>query len=360
MPNNEFSIQETKNSLLRIILLLLVLVIVVLLTVGAYFFTKINQATSSTSVPVNFTVPKGGNSRTIAKALSDENVINSYWGFILYVKIHHADSNIQAGTYMLDSNMNIPQIVDILTAGKVVPSNRNVTIVEGMVNAQIGADLENRNIVSQKDFNTALANSNYDFNYNDLGQKFKYQGFLFPDTYELSKDVTASSLVQEMLTNFESKITPQMTADMQAKNLTMSDVIILASIIEKEVGRNKTNITQQDLTTMSQERRLVASVFYNRLNIGMPLESDATVNYVTGKSDPSVSIDDTKIDSPYNTYKYKGLPPTPISNPGLDSIMAAIYPTKSDYLYFLNAPDGTAYFAKTLAEQNANKQKYLK
>jgi len=111
---------------------------------------------------------------------------------------------------------------------------------------------------------------------------------------------------------------------------------------------------------MQRERELVASVFYNRLDINMALESDATVNYVTGKSDRSATIEDTKIQSPYNTYQTRGLPPTPISNPGIGSIMAAINPADSDYLYFLNSPEGVAYFARTLAEHGENRQKYLR
>jgi UPF0755 protein len=111
---------------------------------------------------------------------------------------------------------------------------------------------------------------------------------------------------------------------------------------------------------MQKEREIVASVFYNRLEIGMALESDATVNYVTGKGDRSATIADTKIKSPYNTYQVKGLPPTPIANPGLGSLEAAINPATTDYIYFLNKPDGEAVYAKTLAEHNANRQKYLR
>jgi UPF0755 protein len=360
MTNTEFYIDEPKRSLGRIISLILSLGIVVLLTVGAYFYTKVNQAASSESVPVNFTVAKGANTRSIARSLSDDKVISSYWSFVLYTKLHDAGGKIQAGNYQLDRNMSVAEIVDVLTRGKVVANDRKVTIIEGLSNKQIGADLESRNIVSLKDFNAALAAGNYNFKYNDAAAKLNYQGFLFPDTYVVAKDATAAQLVQKMLANFESKIAGQLETDMSQKNRNIKDVVTLASIVEKEVGRNKEKITADDLASMQRERELVASVFYNRLEIGMPLESDATVNYITGKSDRSVTIVDTKIKNPYNTYQNRGLPPSPIANPGLGSLRAVIDPATSDYLFFLNAPDGTAYFAKTLDEHNANKAKYLK
>jgi UPF0755 protein len=150
-----------------------------------------------------------------------------------------------------------------------------------------------------------------------------------------------------------------MIQDMLGSGKNLKDVIILASIIEKEVGRNQANLTQADLDAMQKERTEVASVFYNRLEAGMPLESDATVNYITGKKDRQVLLSDTKIDSPYNTYMNRGLPPGPISNPGIGSIMAAIYPADTNYLYFINKPNGEAVFAATYPEHIANIQKYL-
>lgn len=361
MSDNEFYIEPTRRSWPRIAALVFSLAVVVLLTVGAYFYTKVHEASSSVSAPTNFTVASGSTPRSIGQQLMDKNIINSYWSFYLYVKFHGAGDKIQAGNYVLDPKMSIVEIVDALTHGKVISDTRNITVIEGLTNKQLAQSLVDRGFISKtSDLDAALGQQGADFRFFDEAKKFAYQGFLFPDTYTLGRDATAADLVSKMLNNFENKFTNQMADDAAAQHHSVSQVLILASIIEKEVGRNKTVITQDDLTTMQQERRLVASVFYNRLKAGMPLESDATVNYVTGKSDRSVSIADTKIKSPYNTYANVGLPPTPIANPGLDSIMAAIYPAKSDYLYFLSAPDGTAYFAKTLQEQLANKQKYLK
>jgi UPF0755 protein len=215
-------------------------------------------------------------------------------------------------------------------------------------------------VSSTKAFEELLDKGNFDFKFKTTADKFEFQGFLFPDTYTLSKDNSATDLISKMLNNFEDKVTDKMLADLEKQNRTLSQALIMASIVEKEVGRNTENLTDDDLTEMQTEREKVASVFYNRLDIGMALESDATVNYVTGKADRSATIEDTKIKSPYNTYQVKGLPPTPISNPGIGAIMAAIYPANTDYIFFLNSPDGKAYFAKTLAEHNENRAKYLR
>ncbi len=357
----DFSVPQPARAPRRILGLVLALVFVVLFVLVSIYFTKVYHAESSDSYPTTFKIESGSSATKIASDLEDQNLIKNPTIFLIYSYLNHAGNKIQAGEYQLDRNMSIAEIVDVITHGRVLSSARNVTIIEGWTNAQIAASLVSRQIIpNNADWTNALSPTNYRFKFSDAALPFNYQGFLFPDTYTLDKQEGAKGLIQKMLTNFESKFTDQMLADAQAKSLRLSDTIIMASIIEKEVGRNKTALTQDDLALMQRERELVSSVFFNRLREGMPLESDATVNYITGKADRSVTIADTKIKSPYNTYQVKGLPPTPISNPGLGSIMAAIYPAKSDYLYFLNAPDGTAYFAKTLAEHNANKAKYLK
>lgn len=331
----EFKIEEPKNAGRKIVWLLLALAAAIVVTVLIFYFTKINQAASSNSLPTSVIVVKGSSVRRIANILEEQNIINSPWAFIIYVKTSNASAKIQAGDYVLDPKMSIIEIVDILTAGKVAPSEKKVTIIEGWSNRQIGKYLESRDIFKSEEFLDAAKN---------------YEGYLFPDTYLLSKTAQAPELVNKMKKNFDNK-----TKDLKITK----DVVILASIIEKEVGRSGKDLGPDDITAMQEERRLVASVFYNRLKINMALQSDATVNYITGKSDRQVTLEDAKIKSPYNTYINPGLPPGPIGNPGLDSIVAVITPENSDYLYFLNAPDGTAYFAKTIEEHNRNRVKYL-
>lgn len=331
MIDPEYKIEEPKRGRLKVLGWTAVLLAVALIAVGTYFFTKVNRAASSESRPSTFVVARGMSTKQIAASLAETRIINNQWVFVLYATLIGATNKIQAGDYALDRTMTIKEILAILTSGKVVAPGK-FTIIEGWTNKQIGQYLSDRGIVVYDEFKTAAST---------------HEGYLFPDTYQLSKHPTARGIVSQMLSNFQTKVKDQID----------TDKIIMASIVEKEVGRSGVVV---DESVLQRERELVASVFYNRLAVGMPLESDATVNYITGKSDRQVSLEDSKIKSPYNTYRLRGMPPGPISNPGLGAIKAAIYPAESDYLFFLNKPDGEAVFAKTLAEHNANKAKYLK
>ena len=355
---NEYQVSDPKKAGKKILLLGLLLALLLLITIIIFYFTKINQAASTVSVPTTITIERGSSTQEIATKLENENIINSPWAFILYVKITGAGASIKAGNYTLDPKMSIVEVVDILTAGKVTPDEKKITIIEGWTNKEISSYLEKRGVAENGEFDIALKQE-YNFNFKDEALKFGYQGFLFPDTYHISKDGKSSELVQKMLDNFETKFTDQMLNDMVSRNLKLEDIVILASIIEKEVGRNGNNLSLDDFEAMEEERKIVAGVFYNRLRIGMPLQSDATVNYVTGKNDRQATFDDIKVKSPYNTYVNVGLPPGPISNPGIESIKAAINPTETDYIYFLNKENGEAVFSKTLEEHNRNKAKYL-
>ncbi len=237
--------------------------------------------------------------------------------------------------------------------------------IEGWTIADIAGDLEKRGLVTEKDFNQGL--KSVLFSYDFLGElkdlTFKpssLEGYLFPDTYFVAAKPTAKSVIQKMLDNLGGKITEQMRADIKKQNRSIFEVLTLASIVEKEVGRNTATTSAADQQVLQEERETVAGIFMNRLKIGMALQSDATIGYITKKNDPQASSADLLIDSPYNTYKYRGLPPGPISNPSLSAIKAAIYYKATDYLYFLTKKDGTAVYAKTLEEHNANKRKYLK
>lgn len=198
-----------------------------------------------------------------------------------------------------------------------------ITIPEGWTTKQIDDYLFEKKILAKDEFLTAAKNK---------------EGYLFPDTYFLGEKPTADEIIKKMEDNFQQK-----TAGL---NLTKDD-LILASIVEKEV-------------TTDEDRKTAAGVFRNRLKNNMFLESCATINYVLGGNKKILSRDDLLTVSPYNTYLHKGLPPAPIGNPGLAAIKAALNPAATDYFYFLTGNDGKTYFAKTKAEQDANKQKYLK
>jgi UPF0755 protein len=212
---------------------------------------------------------------------------------------------------------------------------------------------------SQKEFSDAL--NNFDesgFPLLARPANKTLEGYLFPDTYRFAKAATPDEVITKMLANFSSRLSSLGISADDAKNkkfngLSLYEIITLASIIEQESGGK--GATTGELS-LQDERNLVASVFYNRLAIGQALESDATVNYVTGKDSPGVSAEDLQVNSAYNTYKYPGLPPGPISNPSLGSIKAALNPAKSDYYYFLHKqPSGQVDFSKTFEEHKSKK-----
>ncbi len=243
---------------------------------------------------------------------------------------------------------------------------QQLTIIEGWTNAQIAGAVADKGLMAANDF--LAAEKNFDStSYPLLNSKPKdadLEGFLFPDTYRVAKYAAESTItiadavIKKMLDNFSAKFTPQMAAEARSRGYNVFQIVTLASIVEKETGRNA--VTDAEKASLLSERKIVAGIFYNRLAAGMPLQSDATVNYVTGKNAPQASLNDIATDSPYNTYKYAGLPPGPICNPSLSSLEAALEPTQTDYLYFLTRPDtGQAVYAKTYQEHLANKRKYL-
>ncbi len=255
------------------------------------------------------------------------------------------------------------------------PEREEITLrfIEGINNKELGALLKEQGIIdSVGDFSNLLKTFDTSKYQNFLPKEAAgdLQGFLYPDTYRFFRDIkdrkvttseeAAKIVIDKLLSTFGQRIPDN--ADLMAKKSGLKNfyqAVILASIIEKETGR--TALTAAQKNSLEEERKIIAGIFYNRLNINMALESDATVNYITGKKDPAVLLADTKIKSPYNTYQNTGLPPTPICNPSLSSIMAALQPEESDYLYFLHdQTTGKAYYGKTYDEHLANKQKYLK
>ena len=207
-----------------------------------------------------------------------------------------------------------------------------VTIPEGYSARQIGETFEKLGIFSKEDF---------------LKIAQKEEGYLFPDTYRFYKDAKPEDIFKKMRENFNKKITPEILAEIKKNKKTLSEVIITASLLEEEIKS-------------AEDRKIVAGILWKRLDLGMGLNVDAALTYVLGKTSSELTADDLKFDSPYNTYRYRGLPPTPISNPGLDAILAALRPEPSPYFYYLTGKDGLTYYAKTLEEHALNKFKYLR
>ena len=243
----------------------------------------------------------------------------------------------------------------------------NITIIEGWRITDLAGALESKGIIKASTFLKAAQDvslANYDL-LASRPAKASLEGYVFPDTYRMFKpqnltdEIFGQDLIKKALDNFEQKFTQEMIAQAKRKNFTLHQIITLASVIEKETGRNA--VTEEQKSALDLERKNVASIFYNRLKAGMPLESDATVNYTTGKNNPTPTQAELDTISPYNTYLNKGLPPGPICNPSLSSIMTALYPAQTDYYFFLHIqPSGEPIFSKTFEEHVKNKFKYLK
>ncbi|MBI3442278.1 MAG: endolytic transglycosylase MltG [Candidatus Sungbacteria bacterium] len=229
----------------------------------------------------------------------------------------------------------------------------SLTIPEGWNTTEIAAYLDQQQITPKTDFN-ALAGQDAT---TTLVQKFSFlkekpghtglEGYLFPDTYRFYTSTPAAQVAVRMLQNFDAKFSDELRKETERQHHTIFEIITMASLIEKEAATDA-------------DRELVSGILWKRLDLGIPLQVDATIIFVTGHRTARVSYADTSIDSPYNTYRYKGLPRGPIANPGISAISAALYPKKSFYLYYLSTPDGDTIFSKTLEEHNRAKAKYLK
>lgn len=300
-------------------------------------------------IPQNIEITEGEGVKEIGQKLEDAQLVKSKYYFDYYIWKTGSRGKIKAGKYELKGTMTIPEIVQVLSLGEIVSNEVRVTFPEG-TSAQGMAE-----ILTQKGFdgNAFLADvksgsgitANYAF-LKDAPKNSNLEGFLFPDTYIFFKDAKPEEIADRMLQNFDEKLTPKMRQDIQSQGKNIFDVVTMASILEKEVRA-------------ADDMKIAGGIFWDRISAGMPLQSCATVAYVLGQEKKQYSIADTKTPSPYNTYLVKGLPPGPIDNPGMNSIIAAIYPTKTDYNYFLTDPaSGKTIFSKTLEEHAANKAKY--
>jgi UPF0755 protein len=285
------------------------------------------------------TILRGENAFQISGDLKSEGCIGSRIMFLLYVLKDGDLKKMKAGEYDL-SNLGDEAIVEKLSKGQTVA--RFLTITPGQTVAVIAANLQKIGVVGAGAFvgkNNSSLEAKYRF-LNDISPDGSLEGFLFPDTYQIEPKTTADDITSIMLDNFDKKLTSELRQEIANQQKTIYSVITMASIVEREV---KT----------PADKRVVAGILWKRIGIGMPLQVDSAVLY-----DNNGVFDKTK-NSPYNTYLFAGLPPGPICNPGMDSIEAAIYPQKTDYLYYLSAADGTTVFSKTYDEHLANRSKYI-
>ncbi|HBY56379.1 MAG TPA: endolytic transglycosylase MltG [Candidatus Atribacteria bacterium] len=294
------------------------------------FFTAVySPFNENSTIHKIINIPSGTNAREVVNILEENEIIgkNNYALRVL-IKLLKLEERLKYGEYDLSPAMNMIQILKKLVKGEVVLYK--VTIPEGYNCEQIAELLDKKGIAKKESFLNLVKNG-----------KKSWEGYLFPDTYEVPKGYGSENMLKLLLLNFNQEM-DKLTTKVEENQFSLHEIITLASIIEKEVKYN-------------DEKSKVSSVFHNRLKNGMKLQSCATIQYILGKPKEKLEESDLKIDSPYNTYLYKGLPPGPICNPGLDSIIAALEPEKGDWLYFILGENGRHIFSKTYQEHLKNK-----
>jgi len=277
-------------------------------------------------------IPKNVPTSKIAGILKEENVIKKKDWFLFLTNKYGVQNKLKAGVYEFYGRTSLKKVIQKLVIGQVALIK--VTIPEGITCKAIGEILENKGLVSQKDFE-------------QHSKKENLEGFLFPETYFFPLDVSLETIVNTMVMSFRKEFKKLYVNKIFEQNeKEIRDIVTVASIIEKEA-------------TLNSERPIIASIIYNRLKKRLPIQSCATVEYALGYHIAKLYDKHLKIKSPYNTYLYRGLPPTPICNPGKKSLESAIYPAKTEYLYFVSKGNGENHFSKTYAEHLRAKKIFL-
>jgi len=350
-----------------------ILILLVLLT-GLFFLGRIylpyQAGNNKTTI---FQVKRGEGLFDISSELKKQGIIPSTILFNLTAIVSNLREKLQAGDYRLSPSMSPWQILKNISSGKII--KEKITIIDGWNLNDIANYLEKEKIAKPSDFFSITgrpeilktekeknldkkASPENSIFQNALSEKFNFlkqkpkntslEGYLFPDTYEVSPSDKPIAIVEKMLANFNRKVNnKKLIEKIRSEKKTLYQIITIASLVQKEVKS-------------WEDRRIVAGILWKRAKNGWPLQVDASITYLTGKPSSEINKTDLKIDSKYNTYKYPGLPAGPICNPGLESIKAAVYYKESPYWFYLNEPGGETIFSRTLEEHNRARAKYLK
>ena len=324
-------------------------VLVLLIIMVTYVLIQIGPYNKNNKEDIVIDIPHGSTLNQVTDILTENKLIKNKLLFKLYAKVTNKSANLKSGQYLFNQTYSNKEIINDLTQGKVYNDGIRITVPEGSTSSEI-IDLLVKQDLGDKEVFKELINKPEEFTL-----KFEFlkedditslEGFLYPSTYYF-KDESEKEILEHMLDVFESKYNSKLQGRQKELKMSLEEVVNLASIVEKEA-------------VLDEDRPIIASVFYNRLDIDMPLQSDATIQYIFEKRKKTITYNDLKIDSPYNSYKNKGLPPTPIANPGIKSIESVLYPADTDYLYFVATIDGGNNYSKTYEEHIKNVEKYRK
>ncbi len=339
---------------------IILIIILFCLVVAAWFvISEIYTAEAQKIDKVTFEIKQGESVGELVNRLEEEQVIRNAWIFKKYLIYKGLDKKVNYGEFEVEAPITVARVAEALSQPGL--SEREITILPGWGLKEVAQYLEKEGISTKEDFFNLVGQPamNYkisgiqapeiDLDLKILGDKpwyVGYEGYFAPDTYRIYKNSTVEDVVDRLLKERDKQITPEMWDDIKKSGKSFFDILTMASVLEREA---------RDF----EEMAIISDIFWRRHDINWALQSCATVNYVTGKDTPAISLDDQKIESAYKTYKYPGLPLGPISTPGLDAIRAAIYPQENDYWYFLTGTDGEMRYAEDLEGHNLNKAKYL-
>jgi UPF0755 protein len=300
---------------------------------GIRVYTFLSTPPNQQAVEKIVVIERGMSLRLVAERLEQNGVITDKNLFMILARLSRNGKSIKAGEYKFTISMLPTEVLEILQEGKIF--FRTATIPEGYTIFQIAELLDTLGFVDKETFLRLAFDKQVASELNIEADNL--EGYLFPNTYNIHRGMTEEELIREMVKEFWQVMTPDLQEEIRQKGFTIHEIVTLASIIEKEAR-------------VGDERELIAAVYHNRLKINMKLDSDPTVIYGIENFDGNLTKNDLKNDSPYNTYKHRGLPPGPIANPGKASILAAIRPANVKYLYFVAKNDGTHEFSVNYQE----------
>lgn len=326
-----------------------------------YVRSEIHAPVTKEATAITFTIAPGESVSQIATRFEEEGIIRSAAFFKRYLSWENVDTKIQAGTFTVEAPITLARVVESLARAR-AGDEMTITILPGWGIREIASYLETEGIGTEEEVIRLAGRPAFQYSgigdtlgiageYTVLQDKppgISYEGYFRPDTYRIFTDATVAEVLERLVRERNAQFTEQMYADIKKAGRTVHEVMTVASIVEKEVRK-------------TEDRKIVADLFWRRYDANWGLQADSTVHYIVGKDGSVFTTQaDRETDSAWNTYKYAGLPPGPISNPSLDAILATIYPTKNSYNYFLTTLDtGEVKYARTLDEHNVNRSRYL-
>jgi UPF0755 protein len=355
---------EERSPFSALKIVLITLLVLFLIAAGAvagagyYVYANLQPVAVEDEELVHIEVPMGSSASRIASILKESNLVRNEQIFYYYVR-YKGESGFQAGEYYLSANMELDDIIQQLKSGRIYLDSVRFTVAEGLSVDQKASHLESIGLVNKDKFLQLLNEGDFsDISFiseipESEHRKYRLEGFLFPETYEIYKGASEEEIIRLMLQQFEKELAKidaelkesntSLKDELEEKGLTLYEAITLASIIEREA-------------VVNEERKTISGVFHNRINEGWLLQSCATVQFVLGKQRDRLLFEDLEVESPYNTYINAGLPPSPIASPGRQALEAAIQPEEHEYFFFVTKKDGSGshHFSKTYKEHQQN------